>query len=108
MCRLALLLYLTVMVYHYVYRLWRCYSACVQYFISISFPFLQVQKIDIGYAKTAKKMDVKKLKSAMWGLLTANGQGNKVCSKARLPCFSTLTASNAFFDFIWVAKYFQF
>ena len=51
-------------------RLWRCYSAYVQCFISISFAFLQVQKIDIGYAKTAKKMDVKKLKSAMWGLLT--------------------------------------
>ena len=39
----------------------------------------QVQKIDIGYAKTAKKMDVKKLKGAMWGLLTDNGEGNKVC-----------------------------
>lgn len=39
----------------------------------------QVQKIDIGYAKTAKKMDVKKLKGAMWGLLTENGEGNKVC-----------------------------
>ena len=38
----------------------------------------QVQKIDIGYAKTAKKMDVKKLKGAMWGLLTDNGEGNKV------------------------------
>lgn len=39
----------------------------------------QVQKIDIGYAKTAKKMDVKKLKGAMWGLLTDSGEGNKVC-----------------------------
>lgn len=39
----------------------------------------QVQKIDIGYAKTAKKMDVKKLKGAMWRLLTDNGEGNKVC-----------------------------
>ena len=38
----------------------------------------QVQKIDIGYARTAKKMDVKKLKGAMWGLLTDNGEGNKV------------------------------
>lgn len=37
----------------------------------------KVQKIDIGYAKTAKKMDVKRLKSAMWGILTENGQGNK-------------------------------
>jgi len=37
----------------------------------------KVQKIDIGYAKTAKKMDVKKLKGAMWGLLTANDEGNK-------------------------------
>ena len=41
--------------------------------------FSQVQKIDIGYAKTAKKMDVKRLKSVMWGLLTDNNQENKVC-----------------------------
>ena len=31
---------------------------------------LQIAKIDIGYAKAAKKMDVKKLKSSMWSLLT--------------------------------------
>lgn len=37
----------------------------------------KVQKIDIGYAKTAKKMDVKRLKSVMWGLLTDNNQENK-------------------------------
>ena len=41
--------------------------------------FSQVQKIDIGYAKTAKKMDVKRLKSVMWGLLTDNNRENKVC-----------------------------
>ncbi|KAK3698761.1 hypothetical protein QZH41_014526 [Actinostola sp. cb2023] len=30
----------------------------------------KVNKIDISYAKTAKRMDVKKLKTAMWSLLT--------------------------------------
>lgn len=42
------------------------------------FSLLQVQKIDIGYAKTAKKMDVKKLKGAMWGLLADKGESDKV------------------------------
>ncbi|CAH3123316.1 unnamed protein product [Pocillopora meandrina] len=37
----------------------------------------KVQKIDIGYAKTAKKMDVKKLKGAMWGLLADKGESDK-------------------------------
>lgn len=31
---------------------------------------LQVNKIEIHYAKTAKKMDMKKLKQSMWSLLT--------------------------------------
>ena len=43
--------------------------------------FSQVAKIDIGYAKTAKKMDVKKLKAAMWGLLTKEQNENKVPAK---------------------------
>lgn len=30
----------------------------------------QVNKIEINYAKTAKKMDMKKLKTTMWSLLT--------------------------------------
>jgi hypothetical protein len=30
----------------------------------------QVNKIEIHYAKTAKKMDMKKLKQSMWSLLT--------------------------------------
>lgn len=33
------------------------------------FIFLQVAKIDINYARTAKLMDVKKLKASMWGIL---------------------------------------
>lgn len=37
-------------------------------FCNISFYF-QVAKIDIGYAKTAKKVDVKRLKNTMWNLL---------------------------------------
>lgn len=31
---------------------------------------LQVNKIEINYAKTAKKMDMKRLKNSMWTLLT--------------------------------------
>lgn len=30
---------------------------------------MQVNKIEINYAKTAKKMDMKHLKMSMWGLL---------------------------------------
>lgn len=37
----------------------------------------KVQKIDIGYAKTAKKMDVKRLKTAMWGILTQGSLEDK-------------------------------
>ncbi|KAK2572341.1 Condensin complex subunit 2 [Acropora cervicornis] len=37
----------------------------------------KVQKIDIAYAKTAKKMDVKRLKTAMWTILTQNPQEDK-------------------------------
>ena len=32
---------------------------------------LQVQQIHIEYAKTAKRLDVKKLKGKMWSLLTS-------------------------------------
>lgn len=49
------------------------------------FSLLQVQKIDIGYAKTAKKMDVKKLKGAMWGLLADKGESDKVGWLITLP-----------------------
>jgi len=38
----------------------------------------KVAKIDIGYAKTAKKMDVKKLKQAMWSLLTKDDNGKVI------------------------------
>ena len=42
-------------------------------------PTKQVAKIDIGYAKSAKKMDVRKLKSTMWNILTAiETEENKV------------------------------
>lgn len=36
--------------------------------------FLQVEKIDINYAKTAKKLDVKKLKGVIWHLLTTKSK----------------------------------
>ena len=49
------------------------------------FSLLQVQKIDIGYAKTAKKMDVKKLKGAMWGILADKGESDKVGWLITLP-----------------------
>lgn len=43
-------------------------------FLLLSFTFVtylfQVNKIEIHYAKTAKKMDMKKLKQSMWSLLT--------------------------------------
>lgn len=32
--------------------------------------FQKVNKIEINYSKTAKKMDMKRLKTSMWGLLT--------------------------------------
>lgn len=60
----------------------------------------KVQKIDIGYAKTAKKMDVKKLKGAMWGLLTDNGEGNKenvaVDQQGKQTDSSTVTSPHSF------------
>lgn len=36
----------------------------------LSHTYFQVNKIEIHYAKTAKKMDMKKLKQSMWSLLT--------------------------------------
>lgn len=42
-------------------------------FLLVNFALLhlfQVNKIEIHYAKTAKKMDMKKLKQSMWSLLT--------------------------------------
>lgn len=38
----------------------------------------KVAKIEIGYAKTAKKMDVKKLKTAIWSVLTTDQKEDKV------------------------------
>lgn len=38
------------------------------YFYFVTYLF-QVNKIEIHYAKTAKKMDMKKLKQSMWHLL---------------------------------------
>lgn len=32
---------------------------------------MQVQKIDIVYSKTAKKIDVKKVKRAMWDVMSS-------------------------------------
>ena len=40
----------------------------------------QVDKIRIAYAKTAKRIDIKKLKKAMWeSLSTSKGDKDKVC-----------------------------
>ena len=43
----------------------------------------QVQKIDIGYAKTAKKIDVKKLKKGMWEILVSSPSENDDANKVR-------------------------
>ena len=39
----------------------------------------QVERILIPYARTAKKMDMRKLKAAMWGILADRGNDDKVC-----------------------------
>ena len=41
---------------------------------------MQVAKIDIAFAKAAKKMDVKKLKSAMWKKLVLEEETTKEAS----------------------------
>ena len=38
----------------------------------------QVEKILIPYARTAKKMDMRKLKAIMWQILTDRGNEDKV------------------------------
>ncbi len=35
---------------------------------------VQVEHIDIGYAKTAKRIDVKKLKTAMWSVVSRQAE----------------------------------
>ena len=50
---------------------------------------LQVNKIEINYAKMAKKMDMKKLKNTMWSLLIGSPDqskevGFKVLQRERL------------------------
>ncbi|KAM4035855.1 condensin complex subunit 2 isoform 1-T2 [Anomaloglossus baeobatrachus] len=41
----------------------------------------KVNRIEINYAKTAKKMDMKHLKTSMWGLLTNDPQKNEPAPK---------------------------
>ena len=43
-------------------------------FIVLLLSSSQVAKIDINYAKTAKKLDVKKLKGVIWHLLTTKSK----------------------------------
>lgn len=45
----------------------------------------KVQKIDIGYAKTAKKIDVKKLKKGMWEILVSSPSENDDTNKENVP-----------------------
>ena len=56
----------------------------------------QVAKIDISYAKTAKRVDVRKLKSAMWNLLTSHTPPTAQSQVAKL---LTLTLPFLFFFF---------
>lgn len=44
--------------------------------------FQQVNKIQINYSKTAKKMDMKRLKSSMWSLLTESPDKSREVSGA--------------------------
>ena len=57
----------------------------------------QVAKIDISYAKTAKRVDVRKLKSAMWNLLTSHTPPTTQSQVAKL---LTLTFALHFFFFL--------
>lgn len=45
--------------------------------------FQQVNKIEINYSKTAKKMDMKRLKSSMWSLLTESPDKPREVSRAQ-------------------------
>ncbi|XP_074641722.1 condensin complex subunit 2-like [Tubulanus polymorphus] len=45
----------------------------------------KVSKIDIAYAKAAKKMDVKKLKHSMWNVLMVPPEGDKVQENDETP-----------------------
>ncbi|KAK7474320.1 hypothetical protein BaRGS_00034455 [Batillaria attramentaria] len=42
----------------------------------------KVAKIDISYAKTAKRVDVRKLKTAMWSLLASEAESEQAAEKA--------------------------
>lgn len=45
----------------------------------------KVQKIDIAYSKTAKKIDVKKVKRAMWDIISStSSEADKVWTYRRL------------------------
>ncbi len=49
--------------------------------INCIYCLLKVNTIEINYAKMAKKMDMKKLKTTMWGLLTESPEKTaKVCN----------------------------
>lgn len=48
------------------------------------FPWMnsfQVAKIDLNYSKTAKRLDVRKLKTSMWSVLTSSSKNLKVRCK---------------------------
>lgn len=56
---------------------------------------IQVAKIDIDYAKTAKKLDVKRLKSSMWSLMKSAPVEKVNCSflhKTDVDIMLTLTS----------------
>ena len=47
-------------------------------YIMLVATIIQVQKIDIAYSKTAKKIDVKKVKKAMWNIMSSTCDADKV------------------------------
>jgi hypothetical protein len=51
--------------------------------------YIQVQKIDIAYSRTAKKIDVKKVKRAMWNIMSSTSNTDKVRSVSYTYSFLT-------------------
>jgi len=52
-----------------------------------------VEHIDIGYAKTAKRIDVKKLKTAMWSVVSRQAESASSSKEAAVPASTSSFAS---------------
>ena len=47
-----------------------CMAFCDLNWLKMYFISFQVEVLDIAYAKTAKKVDVKRLKASMWNIMS--------------------------------------